>query len=64
MYIANGLYQITKQYNQPIVFSGGVAYNNIISTFLTKNNVIINNKIPSGDGGISFGQIMYYLKTV
>ena len=63
-YIATGLYQITKQYNQPIVFSGGVAYNNIISTFLTKNNVIINNKIPSGDGGISFGQIMYYLKTV
>lgn len=60
-YLAEGFYQIAQQYNKPIVFSGGCAYNRIMTTYLTNQSVLLNKKIPAGDGGISFGQIAYYL---
>ncbi len=60
-YLAVGLYEIAKQYNKPIVFSGGCAYNNIMSEFLISRGVKTNINIPCGDGGISFGQIAYFL---
>lgn len=60
IYLANGMYQIAyvyaRQQNKKIVFSGGVAYNEMITTFLIEKGVLINKEIPSGDGGISYGQ--------
>jgi len=58
MYIAKGLLEIAKQENKnsPIVSSGGVAYNKMISEYMIQNNVIFNKEIPCGDGGICYGQ--------
>ena len=59
MYLAKGLFKIAKQAaneDEPIVFSGGVAYNKMIAGFMIKNNVLVNKDIPCGDGGICYGQ--------
>ena len=58
MYIAKGLFNIAKQENKkiPIVLSGGVGYNTMISEYMIKNNVLFNKEIPCGDGGICYGQ--------
>lgn len=60
-YLAQGFLALAKKVNLrlPIVFSGGVAYNRIITTYLTDHGVLVNKKIPPGDGGISFGQLQY-----
>jgi len=55
-YLAEGFYQLAKS-DKPIVFSGGCAYNTIMTTYLLEQNVLINEKVPCGDGGISFGQL-------
>lgn len=55
-YIAKGLYEIAKQRKKPIVFSGGVAYNEMISSFMINKRVLLNKEIPCGDGGIAYGQ--------
>ncbi len=63
-YIADGMFEIAKKFKtdkKEIVFSGGCAYNRIMTSFLTKNGVLVNQKVPAGDGGISFGQIYYAL---
>ncbi len=60
IYIAKGLFEIAEKAvhtkNIPIVFSGGVAYNNMISKYLLNNGVIVNKDLPAGDGGICYGQ--------
>lgn len=62
IYLANGFLKIAeiikKEHNKKmnILFSGGVAYNSIITYIMLKNNVLINKEIPCGDGGISYGQ--------
>jgi len=59
MYLAKGFFEIAKQKagnEAPIVLSGGVAYNRMISEFMMKNDVIVNKDIPCGDGGICYGQ--------
>lgn len=59
MYLANGFYQIAKQKagkQVPIVLSGGVAYNRMISEFMIKNDVVVHKDMPCGDGCICFGQ--------
>ena len=59
IYLAKGLFDIAKQNTKgklPIVLSGGVAYNNMISNFLIKNGVFVHKNIPSGDGCICVGQ--------
>jgi hydrogenase maturation factor HypF (carbamoyltransferase family) len=61
LYLAKGLYQIASKYKKPIVFSGGCAYNRIMTGFFTEQEVKINTKVPSGDGGVSFGQAAFYL---
>ncbi len=61
LYLAEGLLKITQDQNLPIVWSGGCAYNSIITSFLISKNVLFNKNIPSGDGGISAGQIAYFL---
>ncbi|MBU2578731.1 hypothetical protein KKA09_01270 [Patescibacteria group bacterium] len=70
-YIAQGLYRIIfksqfsifkkEKKDLPIFFGGGIANNKIISNYLESKGVYVNKKIPRGDAGISFGQIMYYL---
>ncbi|MFW6286103.1 MAG: carbamoyltransferase HypF [Nanoarchaeota archaeon] len=68
LYIAEGLIEIVKRYkkennlkNIPTTFSGGTAYNTIITSIMQKHNILLNKNIPSGDGSISLGQIAYYL---
>jgi hydrogenase maturation protein HypF len=65
LYIAKGLYEITKTENikrkMPVFLAGGIANNKIISNYLISKNVIVNQKIPRGDAGVSFGQIIYLL---
>ncbi len=60
-YLARGLYTIAFRVGKPIVFSGGCAYNTIMTSFMVERNVFVNEKVPSGDGGISFGQIAFHL---
>jgi hydrogenase maturation protein HypF len=57
MYIAKGLYLIAKMKKVPIVFSGGVAFNKMISNYMLDKGVLLNKKISCGDGGIPVGQI-------
>ncbi len=47
--------------NDNIFFAGGIANNKTISTYLESKGVYINKKIPRGDAGLSFGQIIFYL---
>lgn len=59
-YVASGLLEIAKKYNnKEIVFSGGVAYNSIIKGFLWDNGVKMNLNVAPGDYGVSFGQCAY-----
>lgn len=60
-YIAEGLYEIADKYRKPIVFSGGCAYNRIMTGYLVGKGVYVNEKVPAGDGGVSFGQVGYVL---
>lgn len=60
IYIAKGLFQIAKKglkkKNMPIVFSGGVSYNSMISGFMLQRGVLVNKELPAGDGCICYGQ--------
>jgi hydrogenase maturation factor HypF (carbamoyltransferase family) len=60
MYIAKGLFMIAEKTvsakNVPIVFSGGVAYNRMISEYMLKHGALVNKELPAGDGGICYGQ--------
>ena len=60
MYIAKGLFMIAEKEGRakkiPIVFSGGVAYNRMISTYMLQQGVLVNKELPPGDGGICYGQ--------
>ena len=70
LYLAQGLYEIikknyelqTKDCPLPAVFAaGGVTNNKIISKYLTSKNIYLNNNIPRGDAGLSFGQLIWFL---
>ena len=73
LYIAQGLYEIIKlstpspfskggiQGDSDALVSGGLANNKIISSFLESKGVYGAKKIPRGDAGLSFGQIVYWL---
>ncbi len=77
LYIAKGLWTITENHCKDIgcptskkskrhlmsnvFFAGGIANNKIISKYLESKGVYTNKKIPRGDAGISFGQILYHL---
>ncbi|MGM5487882.1 MAG: Sua5/YciO/YrdC/YwlC family protein, partial [Nanobdellota archaeon] len=63
-YLAAGFYELAKG-THPIVFAGGVAYNRLMTAYLVKKGVLTHTEVPSGDGGLSFGQVClqgYYLK--
>ncbi|GAA0129252.1 carbamoyltransferase HypF [Methanococcus maripaludis] len=70
--IADGLSKIAietakKQSIEYIGITGGVSYNKIISERIVENikkeslKPLIHERIPNGDGGISFGQAIGYL---
>lgn len=65
IYLAKGLYQIIKKIQnfklKNSYFAGGIAKNKIISHYLKSKSIYLSKKIPAGDGGISFGQIFYWL---
>ncbi|MFZ2970774.1 MAG: hypothetical protein WA063_06510 [Minisyncoccia bacterium] len=75
LYLAKGLYGIIKEAKLPIgslasntkrassafFAAGGMANNMIISSYLKKRGVYLSKKIPRGDEGLAFGQIIYYL---
>ena len=60
MYIAKGLFQIAQKAQKtkdvPIVFSGGVAYNKMISEYLLTQGALAHKELPAGDGCICYGQ--------
>jgi hydrogenase maturation protein HypF len=66
-YLAKGLYKIVednflaKNMEAPVYFGGGIANNKIISEYFESKGAVANKKIPRGDAGISFGQVIYYL---
>ena len=67
LYIAQGLYEILKKFHNSkfkihnSYFAGGITNNKIISSYLEGKGVYTNKKIPRGDAGLSFGQIIYHL---
>ncbi|PJA87114.1 MAG: hypothetical protein CO141_01115 [Candidatus Moranbacteria bacterium CG_4_9_14_3_um_filter_42_9] len=68
LYMARGLYEIIKKelrvtgYGlRDVFFAGGIANNKIIASYLELKGVYAGKKIPRGDAGVSFGQIIYYL---
>ena len=63
LYLAKGFLEMAKKYNSdlPVVWSGGCAYNTIMTSFLVDNGVLVNREVPCGDGGISMGQVAYFL---
>jgi len=66
LYIAQGLYKIifkSKIINhKPKIFlAGGLANNKIIAAYMESQDIYLNKKIPRGDAGISFGQIVWCL---
>lgn len=62
LYLAQGLFLIASKYHKPITFSGGCSYNSIMTSYLLKKGIYINKNVSPGDGGISHGQIAYFLK--
>lgn len=62
-YIGRGLIKMVSSPNLGVYFAGGMANNKIISSLIANHGAYLNKKIPRGDAGISFGQIIYYLLT-
>jgi hydrogenase maturation protein HypF len=64
LYLAKGLYGIVKKYAiHNTYFAGGMANNRIMADYFALQGVYSSKKIPRGDAGLSFGQIVYYLHT-
>lgn len=63
MYLARGFWEVVQRSKKdlPVVWSGGCAYNQIMTSYLLLRGVKINQQVPCGDGGIALGQIGYYL---
>jgi hydrogenase maturation protein HypF len=61
IYLASGLYRIMGSNN--FFFAGGITNNKTISDYFLTKGGITNKKIPRGDAGLPFGQIIFYLLT-
>lgn len=60
-YLAKGIVDVAKNHSKqekPIVASGGVCYNKMISSYFIDNKVLMHKNIPCGDGCISYGQVV------
>jgi len=63
-YLARGFYGIIKKNKKagtPFYLGGGLSANKIISAYFSARGASTNKKIPAGDAGLSFGQLVYYL---
>jgi hydrogenase maturation protein HypF len=63
-YLAEGILEIIKKTNKeqlPVVAAGGLSKIKVFQDIFQKNKVILAQKIPAGDCGISIGQIYAYL---
>ncbi len=51
---------VSKEYDLPLVLSGGVFQNRVLLELLLKKmpDLNISNKLPPNDGGIAFGQVV------
>jgi hydrogenase maturation protein HypF len=60
MYIAKGFFEMAKKAlkkkDMHLVFSGGVAYNRMISGYMLRHGVLVNRELPAGDGCMCYGQ--------
>ena len=56
-----GVYPARSGAQNDIFIAGGIANNKIISDYLISKGAYANTKIPRGDAGLSFGQIICYL---
>ncbi len=59
-YLAKGFAEIAKNYDLPIVMSGGVCYNSYFTPLVERyigRRIYLNENVACGDNGISFGQI-------
>ncbi len=66
LYIAQGLHEIVTSYELRVTkcyIAGGIANNKIISDYFESKKIRTNKKVPRGDAGLSFGQIIHYLLT-
>lgn len=64
LYLGEGLFEILKAKSyklRPVFFAGGIANNKITSSYLESKGAYASKKIPRGDAGLSFGQVVYYL---
>jgi hydrogenase maturation protein HypF len=58
--IVNMILKISKNYDLPVVVSGGVFQNKtLLKELLKRKEVFFSNKIPLNDAGISFGQALW-----
>jgi hydrogenase maturation factor HypF (carbamoyltransferase family) len=67
-YIADGLVEIiqkklrvTSCEHHDVFVAGGIVNNKIISDIFEGKGFYLSKKIPRGDAGLSFGQVIYYL---
>ena len=65
LYPARGLHEIVRSAadgkNPAVFFSGGMANNKIMADYFASEGAFMNEKIPRGDAGLSFGQIICHL---
>ena len=63
--LAEGLIKIVKRVMRKhgvrvVCFTGGCAYNQLLNEFLSgRLKVLVQTRVPCGDGGISLGQVYY-----
>ncbi|WP_457549456.1 carbamoyltransferase HypF [Archaeoglobus sp.] len=56
-YLAEGFAKIVRDYDYPVVASGGVCFNSYFIPLIEEHvDVYVNEKVACGDNGISFGQ--------
>jgi hydrogenase maturation protein HypF len=55
------IYSIYKEYNLPLVLSGGVFQNRVLLALILEKipTAIISNQIPPNDGGVALGQVVF-----
>ena len=58
--IVKMILEISKNYDLPVVVSGGVFQNKtLLMELLKRKKVYFSKKVPLNDGGISFGQVLW-----